>query len=61
MDLTEIEYYGVEWITVAQDRGKRRLYVNAVINRRVRYNAADLLTGCGNRQLLRKDSALLSY
>jgi hypothetical protein len=35
MDLLEIGWGGVEWISLAQDRGKWRALVNAVMNFRV--------------------------
>jgi predicted nucleotidyltransferase len=35
MDLREISREDVKWVQLAQDRGKRRAVVNAVMNRRV--------------------------
>jgi hypothetical protein len=35
MDLREIGWEGVEWIHLAQDRGRWRAVVNAVMNLRV--------------------------
>jgi hypothetical protein len=35
MDLLEIGWGGVDWISLAQDRGKWRALVNAVMNLRV--------------------------
>jgi hypothetical protein len=35
MDLLEIDWGGVDWIGLAQDRDKRRALVNAVMNLRV--------------------------
>jgi hypothetical protein len=35
MDLLEIGWGGVDWIALAQDRGKWRALVNAVMNLRV--------------------------
>jgi hypothetical protein len=35
MDLTEIEWDGVDWIELAQDRDQWRALVNTVVNLRV--------------------------
>jgi hypothetical protein len=35
MDLREIEWYGVDWIELAQDRDQWRALVNTVMNLRV--------------------------
>jgi hypothetical protein len=35
MDLREIEWDGVDWIDMAQDRGEWRALVNTVLNLRV--------------------------
>jgi hypothetical protein len=35
MDLREIGWEGVDWITLAQDRNRWRAVVNAVMNLRV--------------------------
>jgi hypothetical protein len=35
MDLTEIVWYGMDWINVAQDKDQWRALVNAVMNLRV--------------------------
>jgi hypothetical protein len=35
MDLLEIDWGGVDWIGLAQDREKWRTFVNAVMNLRV--------------------------
>jgi hypothetical protein len=38
MDLREIEWDGVDWIDLAQDRDRWRALVNKVMNPRVPYN-----------------------
>jgi hypothetical protein len=35
MDLGEVEWGGVDWIGLAQDRDRRRALVNSVLNLRV--------------------------
>jgi hypothetical protein len=35
MDLTEIGWDGVDWIKLAQDRGRWKVLVNTVMNLRV--------------------------
>jgi hypothetical protein len=35
MDLGEVEWGGVDWIGLAQDRNKWRILVNAALNLRV--------------------------
>jgi hypothetical protein len=45
MDLKGIEWGGVDWIGLAQDRAKWRAPVNAVMNLRVPSNAGKLLGG----------------
>jgi len=36
MDLQEVGYEGMDWIDVAQDRGRWRALFNAVMNLRVK-------------------------
>jgi hypothetical protein len=35
MDLGDVGWDGMDWIDLAQDRDRRRAYVNAVMNLRV--------------------------
>jgi hypothetical protein len=45
MDLGETGWGGEDWIGLAQDRGKWRALVNAVMNLRVPQNAGNLSSG----------------
>jgi hypothetical protein len=45
MDLLEIVRAGVDWIGLAQDRGRWRALVNSVLNLRVPLNAGKLWSG----------------
>ena len=45
IDLQEVGLRGMDWIVLAQDMGRRRELVNAVMNLRVLSNTAELLTG----------------
>jgi hypothetical protein len=43
-DVVEIQWVGVDWIVPAQDKDKRRVLVNAVMNLRVPLNARKALS-----------------
>ena len=45
MALLEVEFGGIDWIDLAQDRDRCWAFVNAVMNVRVPYNAENFLTG----------------
>jgi hypothetical protein len=46
MGLREIEWDGMDWIDLAQDRDQWRALVNTVMNLRVPKNAGKFLSGC---------------
>jgi hypothetical protein len=54
MDLREVGWEGVDWIYLAQDRGKWRAVVNTVMNARVPYGAGNPLTSRVTLSLLRR-------
>jgi hypothetical protein len=44
IDLRDMEWNGMEWINLAQDRDESRAVVNTVMNLRVPYNAGKFLS-----------------
>ena len=44
MEFQEVEYWGMDWIDLAQDRDRWRAFVNAIMNLRVSRNAVNFLT-----------------
>jgi hypothetical protein len=46
MDLREIEWDGMDWIDLAQDRDQWRALVNTVMNLRDPSNAGKFMSGC---------------
>jgi hypothetical protein len=46
MNLREIEWDGVDWIDMAQDRDQWRALVNTVLKLRVLQNVGKFLSGC---------------
>jgi hypothetical protein len=46
MDFREIEWDGMDWIDLAQDRDQWRALVNTVMNLRVPHNSGKFLSDC---------------
>jgi hypothetical protein len=46
IDLKEIEWDGMDWIDLAQDRDQWRALMNTVMNLQVYLNAGKFLSGC---------------
>jgi hypothetical protein len=46
MDLREIEWGGMDWIDLTQNRDQWRALVNTVMNLRVPYDVGKFLSGC---------------
>jgi hypothetical protein len=46
IDLREIEWCGMDWTDLAQDREQWRALVNTIMNLRFPYNAGNFLSSC---------------
>jgi hypothetical protein len=44
LDVQVVEWEGVDWIYLAQDRDRWRALVNALLNLRVQFNSGNFLT-----------------
>jgi hypothetical protein len=53
MDLGEVQWGGVGWIGLAEDRNRWRTLVNSVLNLRVPQNAGELSSGLWSSVQLR--------
>jgi hypothetical protein len=60
MNLQEVGCRGVEWIKLAQDRGRRRALVNAVMNFRIPENSGNFLASCKPVSVPRRTAAGVS-
>jgi len=54
IDIEEVGWRSMEWIELAQERGKWRALVNAVMNLRVPSSAGNFLTGYKPVSFLRR-------
>jgi hypothetical protein len=54
MDLREIEWGGMDWIDLSQDRGQWRALVNMVMNLQVLQNVGKFLSSCATDGFLRR-------
>ena len=52
IDLQKVGWGGMVWIDLAEDRGRWRALVKAVMNPRFPYNAGNFLTSFSGRTLL---------
>jgi hypothetical protein len=53
-DLREIEWNGVDWIGLSQDRDQWRALVNTVMKLWLPYNAGNFLSGCTSGSFSRR-------
>ena len=57
MDIKEVEWGGMNWIDLGQDRDRWRVLANAVMKLCVSYRAGNLLSSWGPDKFFRKDSS----